>query len=306
LYKYLLLLVLVGILNCVPKSWAIIWQVERFRPFVIYYHPQDSQNVPGVMKALRDEYPVLKERLGISPPDSIVIVIAPTLQDFMELSQAQLPMWVEGYAIPEQMRMVLKSPTFSSPIRELGSTSVHELVHLLLESEMKEVLLPRWLDEGLAVTLSGEGANLSRSMLSWSILSGRLLSLMDIEHVLGMSSQDARLAYLESLLAVDDLRLIKGWEGVQGLLSQLKSTGDFDSAMVRVYGMDEASFEWDFLKKIRHQYRWAVLVDPMFYVGIAFIPLLGLAGFMVWRRKRKILKEWEEQPPDIYSGEINP
>jgi hypothetical protein len=107
-------------------------------------------------------------------------------------------------------------------------------------------------------------------------------------------------------MAVDDLLTQKGWDGIRQVLAQLKATGDFDSAMVQVYGLDEQSFEWEFLKSLRRQYRWAVLVDPMFYVGFGFIPLLGLAGYMVWRRKRKILKEWEEHPPDIYSGEINP
>ena len=76
--------------------------------------------------------------------------------------------------------------------------------------------------------------------------------------------------------------------------------------MVRVYGVDETGFEWEFLKKIRQQYRWAILIDPMFYISAAFIPLLGLAGFMVWRRKRRILKEWEAEEPEQYWEERNP
>jgi hypothetical protein len=107
-------------------------------------------------------------------------------------------------------------------------------------------------------------------------------------------------------MALDDLRLQGGWEGVRNLLDQLKATGDFDSAMVHVYGVDETGFEWEFLKTIRQKYRWAVLIDPMFYVSIAFVPLLGLAGFMVWRRKRRIMKEWEDEDQDLYWDESNP
>ena len=286
---------------------AMVWQVQHSPPFTIYYHPQDSKNLPGVLKALNQEYPVIRERLGLPLLKHADIYIAPTLEDFFQLSQVDLPAWATGYSIPERQMMVLKSPTFGTPLRDLSTTAVHELVHLELESDLGDVLFPTWLNEGLAVTLSGEGASLPRSILSWAILSGRLLTLFDIDHVMGMSAQDARLAYLESTLAVDDLRLIRGWEGIRDLLNQLKATGNFDSAMVKVYGIDEAAFEYDFLKKVRQQYRWAVLADPMFYVTIAFVPLLGLAGIMVWRKKRRIMKEWEEQQPeDIYWGERNP
>jgi len=288
-------------------SRAMIWQVHHFPPFTIYYHPQDSKNLPDVLRALNREYPVIRERLGLPLLKHADIYIAPTLEDFYQLSQVNLPMWAMGYSIPEQQMMVLKSPTFGKPLGDLSTTAVHELVHLELESDLGDVIFPTWLNEGLAVTLSGEGASLPRSILSWSILSGRLLSLFDIDHVMGMSAQDARLAYLESTLAVDDLRLIQGWEGIRQLLGQLKATGNFDTAMVKVYGMDEAAFEYDFLKKVRKQYRWAVLADPMFYVTIAFVPLLGLAGIMVWRKKRRIMKEWEEQQQeDMYWGERNP
>lgn len=289
----------------IPVS-GIIWQMERFPPFIVHFHPQDSKNIPGVTRVLNTEYPVIQERLGVRKADEIKVFIAPTMQDFQQLSQASLPKWVGGFALPSQQMMVLKSPSFSKPMRELQNTAIHELVHLALESEMGDVIVPRWLNEGLAVTLSGEGATLSKSILSWAILSGRLLDLMDIEHVLGMSAQDARLAYLESAMAVDDLRMQGGWDGVRDLLDQLKATEDFDSAMVRVYGVDETGFEWEFLKKIRHQYRWAILIDPMFYISAAFIPLLGLAGFMVWRRKRRILKEWEDEDQEQYWEESNP
>ncbi len=303
--KVVITLVLLGLVVPIP-GLGIIWQVERFPPFIIHFHPQDSKNVPGVTRALSTEYPVIQGRLGVRKADEIKVFIAPRERDFQQLSQASLPMWVGGYAIPSQQMMVLKSPSFSKPMRELQNTAVHELVHLALESEMGDVIIPRWLNEGLAVTLSGEGVTLSKSILSWAILSGRLLDLMDIEHVMGMSAQDARLAYLESVMAVDYLRLQGGWDGIRELLDQLKATEDFDSAMVRVYGVDETGFEWEFLKKIRHQYRWAILIDPMFYISAAFIPLLGMGGFMVWRRKRRIRKEWEDEDQEQYWEERNP
>jgi hypothetical protein len=301
-------LALMSCLSWVAPVRAMLWQVQKFPPFSLYYLPQDSRNVSGVLKALNEAYPVIRERLGMPPLTDADVYIAPTSQDFFQLSQTSLPAWAAGYSIPERHMMVLKSPSFSTPLRDLSTTAVHELVHLQLESDLGDIIFPRWMNEGLAVTLSGEGASLPRSILSWAILSGRLLGFLDIDQVMGMSAQDAHLAYLESVLAVDDLLTIKGWEGIRHLLDQLKATGDFDTAMVRVYGMDEATFEWDFLKQIRHQYRWAVLADPMFYVGISFIPLLGLAGFMVWRKKRQIMKQWEaeQSSEDIYWDERNP
>jgi hypothetical protein len=306
--RVMLPLALVLCLYLVVPAHAMLWQVQKFPPFTIYYLPQDSKNVPGVLKALNEAYPVIRQRLGVPPLDHADVYIAPTSQDFFQLSQTSLPTWAAGYSIPDRHMMVLKSPSFGTPLRDLSTTAVHELVHLQLESDLGDIIFPRWMNEGLAVALSGESASLPRSILSWAILSGRLLGFFDIDHVMGMPAQDARLAYLESLLAVDDLRTIKGWDGIHDLLDQLKVTGDFDTAMVRVYGMDEASFEYDFLKQIRRRYRWAVLADPMFYVGISFIPLLGLAGFMVWRKKRRIMKEWEEEQSseDIYWDERNP
>lgn len=305
IHKVIIILIFLTLAFPIPVL-GILWQIERYPPFVVHFHPQDSKNVAAVARALSNEYPVIQGRLGLIKADEIKVFIAPSQRDFQQLSQASLPTWVGGYAIPSQQIMVLKSPSFSKPMRELQNTAIHELVHLALESDMGDVILPRWLNEGLAVTLSGEGVTLPKSILSWAILSGRLHDLLDIEHVFGMSAPEARLAYLESAMALDDLRLQGGWESVRDLLHQLKATGDFDSAMVRVYDVDETGFEWEFLKTIRQKYRWAVLIDPMFYVSIAFIPLLGLAGFMVWRRKRRIMKEWEDEDQAQYWDESNP
>ena len=132
--RFISLLVFVLVFLWGAAAQATIWQVQQFQPFVYHYHPQDSKNLPGVIRALNTEYPVIGERLGIEPLESASVFIAPTLQDFQQLSGAQLPMWVGGYAIPEAQMMVLKSPTFGQPIRDLNTTAVHELVHLQLES----------------------------------------------------------------------------------------------------------------------------------------------------------------------------
>lgn len=119
--------------------------------------PADSSTVEiqHLVQYLKTAETTTTSFLEINPPRKITIVLCPTSYDFSKLTGQ--PVW--------QAARTIDSTLYLQPIRTLENrgiaqaTITHEYSHLLLD----RYELPIWLEEGLAVYLSGEVRNLKRT-----------------------------------------------------------------------------------------------------------------------------------------------
>jgi stage II sporulation protein D len=133
---------------------------EHFR--VSYPARTDRREVEGLLRTLEAAYADVQRRLvraslGASPPDTEVFVYE-TTGDFVGATGQ--PAWVA--AVTEGRRIELQPLEALRRRGVLLTTPRHEFVHAALEA-LGRGRAPRWLVEGLAAHVAGEGPSLARS-----------------------------------------------------------------------------------------------------------------------------------------------
>ena len=104
-------------------------------------------------------------------------------------------------------------------------------------------LLPRWLDEGLAVYAEGELDPRYRDILEAAIREDELFSIRSLNDSFTEHADRAYLSYAESFSIVSYLIETYGRESMLELLEAFQSGYRYDSALFQVYGFDADGLE---------------------------------------------------------------
>ncbi len=160
---------------------------------------------------------------------------------------------VAGLAEPSRARITLFAPALAPRPDRLRSVLVHEMCHLLLASRTSraELAPPRWLDEGLAMWISGtwdlglDWRADDSSLLADAAAAGSLLPLEELESSFPQGPF-FHVAYAESHSFVAWLVDRGGDESLRRLLRRLASDVDLGPAFESTYAvpLEEAEREW--------------------------------------------------------------
>jgi hypothetical protein len=208
----------------------------------------------------------------------------------------RLPEWGGGGAIGRDTVII---PVDKSPAAdmEIDRVTLHELVHIALERRYGRLRLPRWLHEGMAMTLSGELSFEEQAALSRAVFAHRLLPLDSIERVNRFDAYGAALAYSQSHLAV--LFIVETWgmDALPELLTALRKTGTFDAALMAVFGLTPQEFERLVNNAITERYRFLFLIGDtwLYWLPGAMLVIIGFIAVRVRNKKRQAQMEREER-----------
>lgn len=270
------------------------WKERGNEHFRVYHHPQEAINVAELLQALERLKPNLEEKLDVTLPQPPRIFVVSSQKEFDRATGGRLPVWSQGVSFPMNGTIVLKSPSFSEDIQTFHRTAAHELVHLMIGIKAGNGI-PRWLNEGLAQLLSGEGPGKPMVRLSRALWSGRLIPLTAIENVDGFPHTQANLAYLQSYNAAEFLLKQYGWDVLRELLKKLGRGARWDEALFETIETDQAGFEASWLASLETSHRWLILLDLHIYLFAAATLLVLWSGVAIIRRRRKIYRQWEAE-----------
>jgi hypothetical protein len=133
----------------------------------------------------------------------------------------------------------------------LVRTLHHELVHAALDAVAPGLVLPGWLNEGLAEWFSARTAGLvpigSQEFATLAELGvhGQLLPIAQLSapSFASLEAGAAPLAYLQSRALVDHLARQHGDRVLRELVRRLLRTGDLDGSLAYEVGVDSAGLE---------------------------------------------------------------
>jgi tetratricopeptide (TPR) repeat protein len=200
----------------------------------------DQVTWTAVLEILEEAYRDIGQKFGHFPSKSIVVVLhaKSTFQ-----SATGSPMWADGLFDPVLGRIQI--PAQDALVDRAWLTQVlrHEFVHALLHDQLGPAggVIPTWLNEGLAMELSGD---------RWSDLD----QIMKQEFTLiplpaleggwgGLSSDAATIAYLEANSAVHYLIDRFGMHRVRELLTHLKARQALSAAMQSQLSLSYEQFQ---------------------------------------------------------------
>jgi hypothetical protein len=200
----------------------------------------DQATWAAVLEILEEAYREIGQKFGHFPSKTIVVVLH-TKSKFQSATGS--PVWADGLFDPVLGRIQIPVQEALADRAWLTHVLRHEFVHALLHDQLGPAgsAIPTWLNEGLAMELSGD---------RWSDLDQivkqefTLIPLPALEGGWGgLSSDVATVAYLEANSAVHFLIDRYGMARVRELLAHLKARQTLSSAMQSQLSLSYEQFQ---------------------------------------------------------------
>jgi tetratricopeptide (TPR) repeat protein len=208
----------------------------------------DQATWAAVLEILEEAYREIGQKFGHFPSRPIVVVIH-TKSTFQSATGS--PVWADGLFDPVLGRIQVPAQDALADRAWLTRVLRHEFVHALLHDQLgsADSTVPTWLNEGLAMELSGD---------RWSDLDQvmkqefTLIPLPALEGVWGgLPSDAATVAYLEANSAVHYMVDRFGMHRVQELLTHLKARQALSAAMQSQLSLSYEQFQSRWMNQLQ-------------------------------------------------------
>ena len=185
--------------RAIPMSATRSLRSEHYR--VTFPRNLDTNEVTALLGLLESSRTQLMRRAGVNALPQLDVIINETTGDFT--GRTGMPPWAG--AATKNNRIELQPLSLLKKRRILETTLRHELVHVIVESAGGGQT-PRWLTEGMAVYMAGEGAMLPQTGES------KLLPPETIEQRLASAKTSAEMqaAYAAAFKLVSTLVRVEG------------------------------------------------------------------------------------------------
>jgi len=210
----------------------------------------DQATWATVLEILEEAYREIGQKFGHFPSKTIIVVLH-AKSSFQSATGS--PIWADGLFDPALGRIQVPTQNALADRAWLTRVLRHEFVHALLHDQLGPAgsAIPTWLNEGLAMELSGD---------HWSDLDQAMkqkftpIPLPALEGPWGgLSSDAATVAYLEASLAVHYLIDRFGMHHVQELLAQLKARQTLSAAMQSQLSLSYEEFQSRWVDQLQEQ-----------------------------------------------------
>jgi hypothetical protein len=224
------------------------WKEAQSTSFNLYWYKGDSQFAQQLIAAGEDALTLLEDDIGAKPERTIEVYVygsTEALQGSLIFPQE----WTGGLAYTEYGIVALGISTEQLSWGE--GAMAHEMAHLVVHQATLNgygVVLPTWLDEGLAMYAEGElSSDLAAALESAAKPPSRLISVQSLSSSFPADTASATLAYAESYSLVDYLLDHKGGrENMLDLLGAIRAGSGYVEALQDVYGLsiDQLDSQW--------------------------------------------------------------
>ena len=155
--------------------------------------------------------------------------------------------------------------------------------------------IPRWFNEGLALFIGRPWRLEDHSRVTWALVSGRQVSLVDLEPYFNTTREAAGHAYALAGAFVQDLVHREGADVVAQILASVARGSRFAEAYFEVTGVTLTDAEHDFWSRHTFLYRWVPVVGS----SATLWSLVTALALLAFRRRRvrdaEIQKLWEQE-----------
>jgi hypothetical protein len=248
------------------------WRSLTEGKVIIYWYEGDDLFAQELMSAAQQALERLVEDTGAYPEKQIQIYIYANNEDF--LGALIHPRGWEGGVNFFTFHIIAIGISLNN--LSWGKTTIaHELTHQVVYQVTANPynVLPRWLDEGLAVYNENAGLlnPILASYLSMAIAENKLISVRSLCSEFSAIPEQAYLSYAESYSLVEYLITTYGEEKMLELLNTFSEGSSYDDALEKAYGFDMDGLDslWRDYVADKYQSAAAELASPAL-VGAGF------------------------------------
>ncbi len=259
----------------------------------VRHHPDDARDAAVALEVVEEALGEFGHRLP--PGDApVCVVVAHDFAEFMRYARSYTQVSVSGVAHSSRGLIVVKAPRLRRAGSDYRGTLRHELVHVLIHRNANTALVPRWLNEGLCMSLANEYQWAAPLTVARMYLGGRLIPyrLLDRAFLMPGDEMEFNDAYAQALSMTRFLRDHLG-EDTFWQVFHAMDTLTFGDALRKHAGISPSDF-WDAYQRSL----WKLALIGILTSGSFFTPAAFLV-IIVWFRKRgqnrRTLARWEAE-----------
>lgn len=238
----------------------------------------------------------LVQVVGLADPGpAIRVVLASETSDWAR----SVPASTVGLAFGEAGLVILfpaRAPAY--PHDTLEDVLRHEVAHVLIARAAGAGTVPRWFNEGLAVTAERPWGFEDRTRLVYELTRGPRLSLDAIDHLFAGDGGARIRAYALAGAFVRDLRSLHGESAPAEILGRVARGAPFEAAFVQATGVGLLDAEAAFW---RRQRLWTTWVPFLTSPTAVWMLVTLLAVYAIGKRQQKraaLRRRWAEEDSD--------
>ncbi len=267
----------------VSCSEPVLVDIEPPRAGIAWWAEPELEGLARVLAGHAPAFAPLPGIGPLDPPEGMRILLLRDLGCLADLGEAApQPDWVAGLASAAGGFVALRADGPRDRISSLRAVLRHELAHVALE-QGTDGRAPRWLHEGYAQFAAGSWDWQQAWRLRWTFLRGGSDRLRRISLVFPRDPEGARMAYLLSYTAVQELVSISGEAGLRAFLTGLEAGESTDQVFRRVFGLTESQFEERWESSVRARYG---LLYTLSRAGVFWLFVSILVVWVASRRRR--------------------
>ena len=198
-----------------------------------------------ILLVLERHFDDLVSSMGVLPRDPIAVVLY-TNQSYFDVTLA--PSWTAALN-DGKLRIPIEGLASVTP--DLSRVLKHELAHSFIR-QATNGRCPVWLNEGLAQLVEPQSAAKYRTALTNLFQSGKQIPLQSMESsFIGLDSNQAAVAYIESLAYVEYIRDSYGMNRIADIMRNLSEGESAEESLKSVIHDDYSQLEEEFAHHLR-------------------------------------------------------
>lgn len=278
----------------------------RSGSFAVDFHPEDRLVAGLCLDYLEDARLEFAGRLPLGDGD-VRVFLAHTKEEFTQQAGNFGELAVAGVAKPAEGLIILKAAGLRTPGDDFRGTVRHELVHILLHRNTNTNNLPRWLNEGLCMSLANEYYWSSIFQIATMFVQNRIIEYRFLDMTFRTPGDETEFgdAYAQGLSMTRYLRDRLGEDKFWRVVYAMR-TLSFNDALQQEAGWTLAGFWNDYSRSL-----WRVAIIGSVASGSLFLPIAALV-IIAWLRQQwrngKILRRWAREEaavakePTVYTS----
>lgn len=181
----------------------------------------------------------------------------------------------------------------------LPITIRHELSHLLLDHQLKQTFVPKWLNEGFAQWVSDGISEMmvgNQTYLKKASIQNRLIPIKDLVFHFPEAQDQRILAYEQSKSFIDFIHNSYGHQAVITILNSMAHGNSIEDAVSKTISLSLDKLEHQWHQKLQSKsmlffYLSSYLYEILFFVAAVLL----IIGFIRYHVKRK---HWQDSNDD--------
>lgn len=270
--------------------------------FSIFYLQGQAGWAKTIEEHAEEYYQKVLSDLGSQSPQHVWVLVVANLNDMRRFSPSgtQVPAWAAGLAFPSYQMILIRTKNGPQPIDQISKIFLHEWAHIAFDHAIDFGLVPRWFREGFAIYQSGEWSVQRVRALMTGVLSGRLLSLDQLDSQFPSRSLDAELAYAQSIDFLSSLLGEYGIDQFHKLIVLLSQGWPFPAALEEAYNSGLGSLEERWHQDLKSRFAWITVLS-----GSALLWFLASLVFLLafWKRRQSRHKEFQRMDEEEHDEE---